>query len=130
MKKALGTHILVEMYGCNPGSLKDKNWIEELMRRAAIESKAKIVKTFFHQFKPFGVSGVVVIEESHFTIHTWPEHKFAAIDFFYCSNEVKIEKAVDVLQNGFKPENVSMVEIKRGILGSVEEDEIKEVAAH
>lgn len=130
MKKALGTHILVEMYGCKPGSLKDKNWIEELMRRAAIESKAKIVKTFFHQFKPFGVSGVVVIEESHFTIHTWPEHKFAAIDFFYCSDEVLIEKAIDVLQKGFEPENVSMVEIKRGILGSVKEDGIKEVAAH
>jgi S-adenosylmethionine decarboxylase len=129
VKKTLGTHILMEMYGCDPEMLKDKEKIEKVMNESAIKSKAKIVKSFFHQFKPYGVSGVVVIEESHYTIHTWPEHSYAAIDFFYCSEDVIIEKAIETLKNALKPSSFNIVEIKRGVLYSPsEEKSVKRVA--
>ncbi len=129
MKKTLGTHILMEMFGCDPEMLKDKEKIENVMNESAVRSNAKIVKSFFHQFKPYGVSGVVVIEESHYTIHTWPEHSYAAIDFFYCSDEVIIEKAIEVLKNALRPSSFNLVEIKRGVFYStVDSKSVKRVA--
>ncbi|MGQ9619336.1 MAG: adenosylmethionine decarboxylase [Candidatus Aminicenantia bacterium] len=112
----------MEMFGCDPEMLKDKEMIEKFMNESAVKSKAKVVKSFFHQFKPYGVSGVVVIEESHYTIHTWPEHSYAAIDFFYCSDEVEIEKAIEVLKQVLKPSTFNIVEIKRGVFYSSASD--------
>ncbi len=116
MKKALGTHVLVEMFGCNPSTLKDKEYVGKVLIRAAEEAKAHIVATYFHQFQPFGVSGAVIIEESHFTIHTWPEHGFAAVDLFYCSEDVDVERAISVLVEEFKPDSITTFEVKRGVL--------------
>jgi len=104
------------MYGCDTHTLRNKETVEEILVKAAKESRAKIVDVFFHQFKPYGVSGVVIIEESHFTIHTWPEHNFAAVDLFFCSKDVDVERAIEVLIEGFGVKNVSVVEVKRGVL--------------
>ncbi len=129
MKKTLGTHVLMEMFGCDEEMLKNKERVEEMMNESAVKSRAKVVKSFFHQFKPYGVSGVVVIEESHFTIHTWPEHAYAAIDFFYCSNEVLIDKAIEVLKKALKPRSFNLVEIKRGVFYSTTDSKsVKRVA--
>lgn len=129
MKKTLGTHVLMEMFGCDPEMLKDKDKIEKIMNESAVKSRAKVVEVFFHQFKPYGVSGVVVIEESHYTIHTWPEYSYAAIDFFYCSEDVLIEKAIEVLKNALKPSSFNLVEIKRGVFCSMPDSKsVKRVA--
>jgi len=114
--KGLGVHIIFELYGCDPDTLKDKNYVEEVMLRAARESNAHAIGTFFHQFKPHGASGVVIIEESHISIHTWPEHKYAAIDFFYCSDEVEPLKAMRVFFEGFKPRVIEKQVIDRGLV--------------
>lgn len=84
------------------------------MMTAAKESNAHTIGTFFHQFKPHGVSGVIVIEESHLSIHTWPEHGYAAIDYFYCSDEVLPDRAIEVFRAKFKPEKIKVKEFKRG----------------
>lgn len=118
-RKALGTHLLIEMYGCDPKTLMGVDYVGHSMVRAARESKAKIVETSFHQFQPYGVSGVVVIEESHYTIHTWPEYGYAAVDLFYCSEEVEVDKAIEVLKESFKPQYISIIEMKRGVLPEV-----------
>ena len=115
MEKALGTHVLLEFFGCDPQSLASKEGVEKAFLEAARAARVKIVDVFFHQFQPYGVSGVVVIEESHFTIHTWPEHGYAALDLFYCSPDVDAEAAIKVLTKAFKPQNVSMIEVKRGL---------------
>lgn len=129
MKKTLGTHVLMEMFGCDPEMLKDKDKIERIMNESAVKSRAKVIEAFFHQFKPYGVSGVVVIRESHYTIHTWPEYSYAAIDFFYCSENVLIEKAIEVLKNALKPSSFNLVEIKRGVLCSMPDSKsVKRVA--
>ena len=116
MRKALGTHVLLELFQCEPKKLEDRDYVAKVLVKAAKKAKAKIVDTFFHQFNPTGVSGIVVIEESHFTVHTWPEHGFVAIDFFFCSEKVDIQEAVNVIRQSFEPGYMSFLEVKRGIL--------------
>ena len=70
----------------------------------------------FHQFNPHGVSGVVIITESHLFIHTWPEHGYAAADIFTCGDSVQPEKAAQILVRKLGAKNHSIVEIQRGIL--------------
>lgn len=120
MKKALGTHIIVELFDCNLNTLTNKDYVERALVRAAKESNAKIVDYFFHQFQPYGVSGVVVIEESHYTIHTWPEHGFAAVDLFFCSDDIDVDKAIEILREEFEPNRISTIELKRGLLPDVD----------
>lgn len=114
MKKSLGVHIILEFFGCDPNSLTRRDYVEKIMMEAAQKANTHTIGTFFHQFKPHGVSGVIVIEESHISIHTWPEYGFAAIDFFYCSDHVDAEKAIEILTEGFKPARISRIEFARG----------------
>ncbi|HEY0868366.1 MAG TPA: adenosylmethionine decarboxylase, partial [Fimbriimonas sp.] len=81
---SLGSHLLVELFGCDGRMLEQESYVGSAMHEAARESKATVVAESFHEFKPYGVSGAVIIQESHYTIHTWPEHRYAAIDLFYC----------------------------------------------
>ncbi|MFN3691020.1 MAG: adenosylmethionine decarboxylase [Fimbriimonadales bacterium] len=114
--RTLGTHILVELHGCNGRTLERVAYVENALVQAAHESNAHIVSHFFHEFEPYGVSGVVVIEESHYTIHTWPEHRYAAVDLFFCSETVDAERALEVLRRAFEPERVDVMLIRRGVL--------------
>jgi S-adenosylmethionine decarboxylase len=113
-RSALGTHLLVELHGCEPRTLERVNEVAHALVRAAHASKAHIVSHFFHEFEPYGVSGVVVIEESHYTIHTWPEHRYAAVDLFFCSEHVEVEHALEVMREAFKPERVELILVRRG----------------
>ena len=79
---ALGRHILAEFYECDTDILNDAQRIENYMKRAALECGATIVSSTFQTFNPHGVSGVIVIAESHLAIHTWPEYGYAAVDVF------------------------------------------------
>ncbi|RMG60108.1 MAG: adenosylmethionine decarboxylase [Bacteroidetes bacterium] len=82
--RALGRHLLLELYDADPVRLDDQATIEAAMLGAAAAAGATVRQATFHQFAPQGVSGVVIIEESHLTIHTWPELGYAAIDVFTC----------------------------------------------
>ena len=84
--ETLGRHILVEYYNCDEEVLKNPKLIEEFMNNSALNAKATIVDSVFHHFNPWGVSGAVIIAESHLTIHTWPEYGYAAADFFTCGD--------------------------------------------
>ena len=113
---ALGTHLLVELRECNPDIIKSLEKVRNALVSAAKEAKATIVNVSFHEFNPFGISGVVVIAESHLTIHTWPEYAYAAIDIFTCGELIKPEVAASYLIEQFECKNPSIVEMKRGIL--------------
>jgi S-adenosylmethionine decarboxylase len=113
---ALGTHLLVELRDCNPDIIKNIEKVRNALVSAAKEAKATIVNVSFHEFNPFGISGVVVIAESHLTIHTWPEYAYAAIDIFTCGDIIKPEVAASYLIEQFECKNPSIVEMKRGIL--------------
>lgn len=114
--KTLGIHTLVELFGCDYNIINDVKKIKEIMVEAAKATRAQIIKTAFHKFNPHGVSGVVVIAESHLTIHSWPEHGYAAVDIFTCSPLMKLEKALKYLKKNLKASKIIRVEIKRGFL--------------
>ena len=86
------------------------------MEKSVEVSGATKIESVFHQFNPHGVSGVVVIAESHFTIHTWPEYGYCAIDIFTCGDLINNELALAHLKEGFKSQNISVMETRRGIL--------------
>ncbi|MFY9233244.1 MAG: adenosylmethionine decarboxylase [Fimbriimonadaceae bacterium] len=117
---SLGSHLLVELYGCEARLLEQEVSVGAAMHMAAQESEATIVAESFHEFKPFGVSGAVIIQESHYTIHTWPEHGYAAVDLFYCGGTVKVHKAVEVLRSRFRPSRIKFLVVRRGLRGEVQ----------
>ena len=113
--EGLGTHVLAELYNCDSFQINDVRKIEEVMLAAAELSKATVIKPFFHKFSPYGVSGVIVIAESHLTIHTWPENGYVAVDIFTCG-EHDYEIALDHIKRELKAESSSTFRFKRGIL--------------
>ena len=110
----LGNHLLVELYECDSLKLNDQNLLEKILREAVHISGATALKSSFHQFAPQGVSGVIVIAESHFTIHTWPEYGYAALDIFTCGYSINNQKALDYIEKELGVKTLSVTEIKRG----------------
>lgn len=110
----LGRHILAEFYECNPNILNNVEIIEQLMEKAAIACGASVVQKCFHVFNPYGVSGVIVIAESHLAIHTWPELGYAAVDIFTCGDTVDPKIAYECLKFDFSAQNSNYTELKRG----------------
>lgn len=119
---SLGCHVLIEMYGCDPESLEMEDFVNHAMNEAAVNSQATVVTSSFHEFKPYGVSGAVIIQESHYTIHTWPEHRYAAIDLFYCGETVLVDEAVKTLRERFKPTRTRFLVVRRGLQSEVEKE--------
>lgn len=122
---ALGRHILVEFNGCNPDILNDVAVIEEAMVEGARKAGATVIQSTFHHFSPFGVSGVVVIQESHLAIHTWPEYGYAAVDLFTCGETVDPWVSFDHLKLAFKAANHSSIEMHRGSLSLLQRLDFK-----
>ncbi|MGF1571313.1 MAG: polyamine aminopropyltransferase [Nodosilinea sp.] len=113
---SLGRHILVEFFGCSSDILNDVPLIESSMVAAAKEAGATVISSVFHHFSPFGVSGVVVIQESHLAIHTWPEYRYAAVDLFTCGTAVNPWISFDTLKAAFEADYGSALELNRGQL--------------
>jgi spermidine synthase len=110
---SLGNHILVEFMNCDPHIMNDVAGIERDMVAAAEKANATVINSTFHHFSPWGVSGVVVIQESHLAIHTWPEYGYAAVDLFTCG-DMDAWISFDFLKEAFKSQSYSAIEMKRG----------------
>ena len=113
---ALGRHLLLELKNCNSGVLNDLSFLKEALLAAAKGSGATVLGVDFHTFNPQGVSGVVIIAESHMSIHTWPEYDYAAVDVFTCGKTVQPEKAAEIMIERLGAKNHSIIEVQRGIL--------------
>lgn len=107
-----GTHLLIDLWGAE--NLNSPNEIEKVLRDCAIKCGATILHSHMHHFSPQGVSGVVVLAESHISIHTWPERQYVALDIFMCGS-CNPYNSVDILKEYFKPDNIQITENKRGI---------------
>ena len=112
--RSLGHQIIAEFYACNRDSLNDVDFIRSAMVGAAKQAGATIVTETFHHFSPHGVSGAVIIAESHLSIHTWPEYGYAAVDLFTCGDTVSSEAAFNYLRDILESTQVSTMEIHRG----------------
>jgi S-adenosylmethionine decarboxylase proenzyme len=107
-------HLLVEYHGCDTQLLNEASRLEDLLRRAAEAAGATVVTSTFHRFCPQGVSGVVVVEESHLSIHTWPEVGYAAADFYTCGDCEPI-RAHELLRDGLGAARSEVMTMRRGL---------------
>jgi S-adenosylmethionine decarboxylase len=114
--KALGQHLLIELYGCDPGILDNLEHVRQALLHAAELVSATIIEVVGHKFEPCGVTVVVAIAESHLSIHTWPEYGYAAVDVFTCSREPLTAEVQDYLIRTFRATDATSVELKRGLI--------------
>jgi S-adenosylmethionine decarboxylase len=110
----LGRHFLAEFYNCSSETLNDEKKISDIMTGAVLVSGATIIQPFFHKFSPHGISGIIIIAESHLAIHTWPEFGFAALDIFSCS-DFNYSGALKFINKKLNAGKYSILGIKRGI---------------
>lgn len=98
-----GRHLLIDFYNCkNHGSIDE---IEEIMKKSCLATGATILYSYLHPFTGGGVSGAIILAESHQSIHTWPENDFVCLDMFVCG-ECDPNNALPILTNYFKPERI------------------------
>ena len=116
--EGLGTHVIAELFSCNEFHINNTKKVEEVMLAAAKLSRATVIKHFFHKFSPYGVSGVVVIAESHFAIHTWPEHSFVAVDLFSCG-DFDYTRALEYIKDKIRAGEFYFSSIDRGVLPEI-----------
>ncbi len=108
----LGRHLIAEFWGGR--DITDPKEFEKILLKAADLAKTHPLKVFIHEFSPQGMTGVVVLAESHITFHSWPEMEYLALDVFTCGKEADPYKALDHLKSKLKPTKVEIMEIKRG----------------
>ena len=111
----VGHHYIVEGSGCNPDVISRVEQVEQALVRAAEMADVQIWAISFHRFRPMGVSGVVVISESHLSVHTWPEVGYVALDIFTCGDKAKPEAAVQHALKAFGATNMHITEVTRGL---------------
>ena len=116
MNNYLGQHLIIDLYTCDEGKINDLSYVEETLVQATIEGKMHEIFHQFHKFQEQGVSGVVVVSESHLSIHTWPEYKYAAIDLFACGNQVDLESSLNYILKRFGSTNYVIDKLSRGEL--------------
>jgi S-adenosylmethionine decarboxylase proenzyme len=114
--QALGHQLMVEYYGCLPDRLNDEELVRQALLDAARATGATVVGEVFHRFNPHGISGVVVIAESHLAIHTWPEYGYAAVDLFTCGTEIDPYAGFDRLRGLLGAARFEVREFYRGQL--------------
>jgi S-adenosylmethionine decarboxylase len=114
LRARLGTQVVLDLYECETGHLDDIAWVKKTLVEAARAAGATVVETVFHKFAPCGISGVVVIAESHLAIHIWPEHRYAAVDVFTCGENVQMDVATALLAREFRSKRPVQRRFTRG----------------
>ena len=112
----LGLHVLLELRECNPELLDDLDYIRGALIDTANELGAHVVGESFHQFSPQGVTGILSIAESHISIHTWPEYRYAAADIFTCGSSFQPSEAAEKLIQQLECKDPDVTEVRRGLI--------------
>jgi S-adenosylmethionine decarboxylase len=113
--EVFGRQVIAELWDCNIGTLNNLELIKQIFVDAALEAGAEIREVVFHQFAPYGISGVVVISESHLTIHSFPEKGYASVDVYTCGKKVDPTVAVNYIVEALEAETSEIIEIPRGM---------------
>ncbi|PLR98106.1 adenosylmethionine decarboxylase [Bacillus sp. T33-2] len=112
--ETMGRHVIAELWGCDFDKLNDIDQIERIFVGAALKSGAEIREVAFHKFAPQGVSGMVIISESHLSIHSFPEHGYASIDVYTCG-DLNPNIAADYIAEALGAQTRENIEIPRGM---------------
>ncbi|MFN3813444.1 MAG: adenosylmethionine decarboxylase [Aquificaceae bacterium] len=125
MAKTLGLHILADLYGVNPDLIDRVEDIRHLLESAVKIASLTKISSHYYQFNPHGATGVVLLAESHISIHTWPEHGLAAVDTYTCGDPSKAYKAMDYIISTLEPTRVDKQVFERGLIGKSEDFELR-----
>ncbi|MFN3649993.1 MAG: adenosylmethionine decarboxylase [Armatimonadota bacterium] len=109
-----GRHCILELYGCDPDRLNDPEFARTALQEASRRAGTTLLREVIHAFEPEGITALALLAESHVSIHTWPEHGFAAIDFFTCGEQTNPEAACRYLAEVFAPESHTLQTLHRG----------------
>ena len=112
--KDLARHLLLELHDCDEQIINDADLLQQIMVQAAARLRATILDVFCHRFQPQGVTVAVIITESHLTVHTWPEYKYAAVDVFTCGDTSGFEEVSEFLSSQMRAGRVSEYDFARG----------------
>ncbi len=110
----VGQHLIAEAWGCSHALLNSPEELEKAVRKAVSAGKATLINITTHAFAPHGVTSCAVLSESHFSVHTWPEYGYAAIDVFFCGEHTSPHKALDTFLSLIHAKNYRIKELKRG----------------
>lgn len=113
-----GKHIILDLWGVTPKKLRSLSFVQNALLKARESSKATLIGKKFHKFMPEGVSGYILIAESHISIHTWPEEGYASVDIYTCGDKVFPIKAAEYLISAFEPEHHDTFKLDRGDKGN------------
>jgi S-adenosylmethionine decarboxylase proenzyme len=114
MQNALGHHFLIDLYECDFSGIHEVEQVQHALLECCAQLELSVLSHHFHPFEPYGATGVVIISESHMSIHTWPEHGYASCDLYVCKPDINIQKAIAVLQEAFQAKSYDVQEVKRG----------------
>ena len=115
--ETLGHHILAELDGCDRRLLDDPGQVRRILREAADAAGARALSDAVFEFPGGGVSGIVLLAESHISIHTWPEHGYAAVDIYTCGTRALPGAACDHLARRLAATRVRSSHFDRGLTG-------------
>jgi len=113
--KALGRHLIVEMWGAD--NLNDAKLLDTALRDTVEAIDGQLLDVRVVEFPVHGVTGVAIIAESHVAVHTWPEHGYAACDIFTCNLDADVDAGVEALKKHFFPGRTQVMEVRRGLQG-------------
>ncbi|MBM7703298.1 adenosylmethionine decarboxylase [Metabacillus iocasae] len=108
-----GHHMVVDAFSCNPSVLNDIQRLEELLLQITKTLHMEVLHTHFHQFHPEGITGVIVLGTSHFSIHTWPEEGYAALDLYTCGDGNPMTEITTLLE-GLESNYANVYYLPRG----------------
>lgn len=115
--ESLGRHLVADFYDCPPEKLTNTSALINILKDAARAAKVEVIGEYSKKFDLHGgVSAIIIIKESHLSIHTWPEYGYAAIDIYTCGKSIDPWKALEVVQNELRPNSIAVMEVKRGVM--------------
>ncbi len=114
MEQSIGYQILIDLYDCDYDKMENLEFVKDMMKNLSKILGTTIKDEAFYKFSPYGISGVLIIAESHLTIHTWPEYRYAGIDIFTCSKKVNTKDAIEFLCQSLNTKKYEIKEINRG----------------
>ncbi len=115
VSKYAGVHLFADLWSGR--IIEDPKKLKKILTEAAKKAKNIPLEITVHKFSPQGITGVLLLAESHIALHSWPEINYIGVDIFTCGNKAQPYKALEYLKKEFKPEKIDVREIKRGILG-------------
>lgn len=108
------THLAIELKDCS-AKITSSKFVQRELRKAVGKTRLTVLHSHFHDFRPTGTTGLILLKESHVTIHTWPEHHYASVDVVTCGDPKEARIAFESLVKSFRPKKTVCKMVRRGL---------------